>query len=142
MSTARATALLLTLATALGVMVLLLMPNPATHTGDATPQPAPAHLVTAAHGNGTGVSAELDADAAFLADLMDGAATDLDPGTADGLVATAHRICDSAASRADWLATLTTPGPHALTAGETSKLVDSAQAAFCPGQSPWHTPRV
>jgi hypothetical protein len=144
MITARLAAALLVIAAGFAVLTALLMPNPGTHTTDRTPQPAPAHLVAASAplGDGTGVSAELDADAAFLADLTDGAATDLDPATADGLIATAHRICDSSASRADWLATLTVPGPHALTDGEASKLVDTAQAAFCPTLSPWQTPRI
>jgi hypothetical protein len=128
----RATALLLT-AAALGLMALLLMPNPGT-AAHAAPTPTSASL--AAHtdpaSGGTGVSAELDARAAFLADLMDGAATDLDPATADDLVADAHRICDLHQPRADWLAALTAPGPHALTEGEATKLIDTAEAVFCP----------
>jgi hypothetical protein len=128
----RATALLLTAAAALGLMALLLMPNPGTRT--QAPAPAPASLAarTAPASGGTGVSAELDARTAFLADLMDGAATDLDPATADDLVAVAHRICDLHQPRADWLAALTAPGPHALTDGEATKLIDTAEAAFCP----------
>jgi hypothetical protein len=132
----RATALLLTAAAALGLMALLLMPNPGI-AAHATPTPASASLAAQAApatSGGTGVSAELDARAAFLADLTDGAATDLDPATADDLVADAHRICDLHQPRADWLAALTAPGPHALTEGEATKLIDTAEAAFCPAE--------
>jgi hypothetical protein len=107
----RATALLLTAAAALGLMALLLMPNPGT-AAHATPAPTSASLAAQAApaaSGGTGVSAELDARAAFLADLTDGAATDLDPATADDLVADAHRICDLHQPHADWLAAHLSP---------------------------------
>jgi hypothetical protein len=115
-------------------------------------QPAPAAAAHApavhvAHAGGTAVSSTLDggeeptADADFLVDLFDGA-TDYTAAQAADLIAIAHRVCDLAQPRADWLASLTAPGPHALTEGEATKLVDTAEAAYCPELSPWNTPRI
>jgi hypothetical protein len=134
MTATRVTALALTAAALLlALLATLLLPNPGTRT--QAPAPAPASLAAhTAPAGGTGMSAELDARAAFLADLTDGAATDLTPATADALVSDAHRICDLHQPRADWLAALTAPGPHALTEGEATKLIDTAEAAFCPGE--------
>jgi hypothetical protein len=111
------------------------------------PAPAAAHApaVHVAHAGGTAVSSTLDssadADEAFLADLFDGAATDLTPQQAANLTAVAHRICDLDQPRTDWMASLTS-GPHALTEGEAGKLYDTAEAAYCPELSGWEAPRT
>jgi hypothetical protein len=118
-------------AVALGFAALasLLMPNPAAHA-------APLAVVApAAHAGGTAVSStldETDADAAFLADLFDGQATEVSAQQLDDLVAIGHRICDLGQPRAEWLASLTAPGPHAYTADEAGKILDTAHAAYCP----------
>jgi hypothetical protein len=131
------------LAVALGFAALaaLLMPNPAPRAPRPAPEPAPAavlhitaptaHAVTAVPAADAG-STIPTADEAFLADLTDGQAVDLDPQQAADLVATAHRMCDLGQPRADWLASLTVPGPHALTDGEATHLYDSAIAGYCP----------
>lgn len=143
------TAVGLTAALVLGIaaLIVLLIPAPGSARHAYSAPAVPAHAV---HAGGTAVSSTLDAstdDAAFLADLFDGAATDLTPGQADALTYTAHRICDLLSNpaavppgaerptRAAVLASLTV-GPHALTPGEASKLVDTAHAAYCP-QAPW-----
>jgi hypothetical protein len=48
------------------------------------------------------------------------------------LITTAHRICDLHQTRPDWIASLTAPGPHALTSDEAGKVYDVATAAYCP----------
>ena len=70
-------------------------------------------------------------DADFLADLFDGQATDMTPQETTDLLSVAHRICDLGQPRADWLDSLTI-GPHAMTPDEAGKLIDTAEAAFCP----------
>jgi hypothetical protein len=85
------------------------------------------------------------ADEAFLADLL-GLDTDLDPARAQQLIAVAHRYCDKVVTgvgavpgaevqtRDGYLASLTMAGdPHALTLDEATKLLDVAEAAYCPG---------
>jgi hypothetical protein len=134
------------IAAAFAAIALLLMPNPGTRNA------APVHVSEAAHtvhAGGTAVSSTIDsdqatpADAAFLTDLFDGA-TDYTPEQADALTYTAHRICDLLAhpeevppgaerpTREAVLASLTAPGPHSYTADEAVKIVDTAEAAYCP----------
>lgn len=127
------------LAATLGLITIALTVLALTGSPFAAAPPTAAHTTTpttAPHAGGTAVSSTLDstssADAAFLADLFDGATTDLTAQQAADLTATAHRICDLGQPRADWLAALTAPGPHALTAGEAGKLLDTAEAAYCP----------
>lgn len=119
-------------AVALGFAAIaaLLMPNPGTLTS------SPAHLSEAAHeahSGGTGISSTLDAsaDAAYLADLFEGAATDLPQQQLDDLIAVGHRICDLPQPRAEWLASLTAGG---YTPDEAGKIIDTATAAYCPGR--------
>lgn len=128
---------LLALAAAFAALASALLPNP----GSAAPAP----VVTAAHtvhAGGTAVSSTVD-DGAFLADLFDGA-TDYTPEQATALTYTAHRICDLLShpelippgaeqpTRAAFLDSLTVPGPHALTLDEAGKLIDTAEATYCP----------
>jgi hypothetical protein len=124
---------------AFGALVLLLVPNPGSNAPAAHAATiAPAPVAVAVHAGGTGVSSTLDAstrtpaDEAFLADLFEGAATDLPAQQLDDLVAIGHRICDLGQPRAEWLASLTAPGPHAYTADEAGKILDTAHAAYCP----------
>lgn len=106
----------------------------ATHAAPAAP--APHTGSPAASSTPQDAQPQPTADAAFFADLFDGQATDLSPEQAADLLATAHRICDLAQPRADWLASMTAAGPHALTDGEATKLYDTSVAAFCPAA--WH----
>jgi hypothetical protein len=120
-------------AVALGFATIaaLLMPNPHTHTTTATQVSEAAQQ---AHSGGTAVSSTLDAtaDAAFLADLFEGQATDVPQQQLDDLTAIGHRICDLPQTRPDWIASLTAPGPHTLTTDEAGKVYDVAIAAYCP----------
>jgi hypothetical protein len=122
---------LTTIALGFATIAVLLMPNPGTRT--ATPA-ALSQAAHEAHAGGTAVSTTLDAtaDAAFLADLFEGQATDMPAQQITDLITTAHRICDLPQTRPDWIASLTAPGPHPLTADEAGKVYDVAIAAYCP----------
>jgi hypothetical protein len=100
--------------------------------------PAPAPVVVA------DPNAAYTADDVFLADLL-GPDTDVTPAQRLQLVELAHRYCDKVVTgvgavpgaevqtREGWLAGLTVPGdPHAFTMGEAGKLLDTAEAAYCP----------
>lgn len=132
MTTLRHATALALLAACIGLIASLLMPNPGTA---AHHRPTATVTHAARHSGGTAVSSTLDgldaADAAFLADLFDGA-TDYTPAQATDLIGLAHRICDLAQPRTDWLAALTAPGPGQLTTDEAGKLLDTAEAAYCP----------
>lgn len=85
------------------------------------------------------------ADEAFLADLL-GPDTDMSPEQRVLLVEQARRYCTFVVegqtapgaeqqTREGWLAGLTMPGdPHALTMDEAGKLLDTAEAAYCPAR--------
>lgn len=124
-------------AVALGfaAIAVLLIPNPGTRPVTPAGVSEAAHE---AHAGGTGVSSTIDAtaDAAFLADLFEGAATDLPAQQLADLVAIGHRVCDLGQPRSEWLASLTAPGPHAYTADEAGKILDTATAAYCPQAAP------
>lgn len=131
---ARLALALFVLAAAFGSLVALLVPNPGTNA----PRPAPLPAAHAVHVGGTAVSSTIDAapappaDEAFLADLFDGQATEVTAQQRADLVAIGHRICDLTQPRPEWIASLTAPGPHAYTADEAGKILDTAQAAYCP----------
>lgn len=134
-------AVLLLLALA-GAVAMLGQGGTAQAAQRAATAPAPATVVE--------VTGELPGgahspDEAFIADLL-GPDTDLDPEQARQLVELAHRYCDKVVTgvghvegaevqtREGWLASLTMPGdPHAMTLDEATKLLDVAEAAYCPG---------
>jgi hypothetical protein len=129
-------------------LALLLMPAP----GSNAPVAHAATVAPEVHVGGTAVSSTIDgeqlapADAAFLADLFEGA-TDLDEQQTAVLVETAHRVCDLLAhpenvppgaerpTRQAMLDTFTLPTPSATTGwslDEATKFLDTAEAAYCP----------
>lgn len=84
------------------------------------------------------------ADEAFLADLL-GPDTDTTPEHALLLTDLAERYCEfvvegntlpgaEVQTREGWIEGLTMPGPHAFTVSEAGKLLDTAEAAYCPSR--------
>jgi hypothetical protein len=137
-----AAAALVLAAIAAAVIALVVLPSTTSTPARAAQAPAAAAVVAEPVTPAQPAQALSDDDAAFLADLL-GHGADATPAEALHLTELGRRYCALVVrgdtvpgaerqTRDGWLAGLTLPGPHALTASEAVKLLDTATAAYCP----------